>query len=196
MAREPYFPHFAILVPYRKSCACLRGQYALRKIPRHSNHVPAAEQRPRHRRCPTSRDFVPWRFSDAGRHSSWIASSSLVALKVRFGLWQLAAASLIHLDLKFELLIRGRPAVGNKGARETVNAGEHDRRQNHLVAEPIVSEAHPKKAQERPSHHYIVFNDKADVNTTRAATSATSTATICARSGLTVVRPWLCVPKT
>jgi hypothetical protein len=21
------------------------------------------------------RDFVPWRFSDAGRHSSWIASS-------------------------------------------------------------------------------------------------------------------------
>src|ERR1700731_1070115 len=75
MARETYFPHLAILVPYRQSCACLRGQYALRKITRHSNHVPAAEQRPRHRRCPTSRDFVPWRFSDAGRHSSWIASS-------------------------------------------------------------------------------------------------------------------------
>src|SRR5260221_6906854 len=36
---------------------------------------PISEQRPRHRRCPTSRDFVPWRFSDAGRHSSWIASS-------------------------------------------------------------------------------------------------------------------------
>src|ERR1700692_2231274 len=75
MARETYFPHLAILVPKRQSCACLRGQYALRKITRHSNHVPAAEQRPRHRRCPTSRDFVPWRFSDAGRHSSWIASS-------------------------------------------------------------------------------------------------------------------------
>ncbi len=28
-----------------------------------------------HRRCPTSRDFVPWRFSDAGRRSAWIASS-------------------------------------------------------------------------------------------------------------------------
>src|ERR1700731_2793375 len=69
MARETYFPHLAILVPYRQSCACLRGQYALRKITRHSNHVPAAEQRPRHRRCPTSRDFVPWRFSDAGRPS-------------------------------------------------------------------------------------------------------------------------------
>src|ERR1700676_5640934 len=75
MARETYFPHLAILVPQRQSCACLRGQYALRKITRHSNHVPAAEQRPRHRRCPTSRDFVPWRFSDARRHSSWIASS-------------------------------------------------------------------------------------------------------------------------
>ena len=24
---------------------------------------------------PTSRDFVPWRFSDAGRHSAWMASS-------------------------------------------------------------------------------------------------------------------------
>ena len=28
-----------------------------------------------HRRCPTSRDFVPWRFSDAGRRTAWIASS-------------------------------------------------------------------------------------------------------------------------
>ena len=25
--------------------------------------------------CPTSRDFVPWRFLDAGRRSAWIASS-------------------------------------------------------------------------------------------------------------------------
>ncbi len=32
--------------------------------------------RPRHRRCPTSRDFVPWRFLDAGRKSAWIVSSS------------------------------------------------------------------------------------------------------------------------
>src|SRR5260221_1820457 len=75
MARKTYFPHFTILVPNRKSCACLRAQSPLQKIPRPSNHLPAAEQRPRHRRCPTSRDFVPWRFSDAGRHSSWIASS-------------------------------------------------------------------------------------------------------------------------
>src|SRR6266853_6618831 len=34
-------PHWAILVPERQSCACLRGQYTLRKIiTRHSNHVP------------------------------------------------------------------------------------------------------------------------------------------------------------
>src|SRR5260370_26488215 len=39
--RETYFPHLAILVPERQSCACLRGQYTLRKIiTRHSNHVP------------------------------------------------------------------------------------------------------------------------------------------------------------
>ena len=33
-------PQLAILVPERQSCACLRGQYTLRKITRHSNHVP------------------------------------------------------------------------------------------------------------------------------------------------------------
>src|SRR5713101_670580 len=41
MGRETYFPHLAILVPERQSCACLRGQYTLRKIiTRHSDHVP------------------------------------------------------------------------------------------------------------------------------------------------------------
>src|SRR5258706_3476006 len=30
-------PHLAILVPKRQSCACLRGQYTLRKITRHSH---------------------------------------------------------------------------------------------------------------------------------------------------------------
>src|SRR6266849_4181048 len=40
MGRETYFPHLAILVPKRQSCACLRGQYTLRKITRHSNQVP------------------------------------------------------------------------------------------------------------------------------------------------------------
>src|SRR3981081_4155610 len=35
-----YFPRLVILVPKRQSCACLRGQYTLRKITRHSNHVP------------------------------------------------------------------------------------------------------------------------------------------------------------
>src|SRR6266478_5369936 len=40
MGRETYFPQLAILVPERQSCACLRGQYTLRKITRHSNHLP------------------------------------------------------------------------------------------------------------------------------------------------------------
>src|SRR6266481_462262 len=40
MGRETYFPQLAILVPERQSCACLRGQYTLRKITWHSNHVP------------------------------------------------------------------------------------------------------------------------------------------------------------
>src|SRR5712691_7232006 len=77
MGRETYFPQLAILVPERQSCACLRGQYTLRKIiTRHSNHVPRLNlHSPRHRRCPTSRDFVPWRFLDAGRHSAWKGSS-------------------------------------------------------------------------------------------------------------------------
>src|ERR1700716_3578302 len=35
-----YFPRLVILVPKRQSCACLRGQYTLRKITRHSNQVP------------------------------------------------------------------------------------------------------------------------------------------------------------
>src|SRR6266566_2377362 len=41
IGRETYFPQLAILVPERQSCACLRGQYTLRKIiTRHSDHVP------------------------------------------------------------------------------------------------------------------------------------------------------------
>ena len=47
--------------------------------------------------------------------SETIAASALVALKVRFGLWQLAAASPIYLDVKSELLIRGWRTAGNKG---------------------------------------------------------------------------------
>ena len=47
------------------------------KLPGTQINVPRLNlhKRPRHRRCPTSRDFVPWRFSDAGRRSAWIASS-------------------------------------------------------------------------------------------------------------------------
>jgi hypothetical protein len=47
------------------------------KLPGTQINVPRLNlhKRPRHRRCPASHDFVPWRFSDAGRRSAWIASS-------------------------------------------------------------------------------------------------------------------------
>src|ERR1039457_3835653 len=77
MGRETYFPHLAILVAERQSCACLRGQYTFEKFPGTQVNVPRLNlhKRPRHRRCPTSRDFVPWRFLDAGRKSAWKGSS-------------------------------------------------------------------------------------------------------------------------
>ena len=34
-----------------------------------------SRKRPPHRRCTTDRDFVPWRFSDAGRISAWRVTS-------------------------------------------------------------------------------------------------------------------------
>src|SRR5258708_36119738 len=47
------------------------------KLPGTQINVPRLNlhKRPRHRRCPTSRYFVPSRFSDAGRRTAWIASS-------------------------------------------------------------------------------------------------------------------------
>jgi len=65
MGREPTFPG-SILVPKRQSCACLRDQYTLRKITRHSSHLPRLNlHSARGTAVPTSRDFVPWRFLDA-----------------------------------------------------------------------------------------------------------------------------------
>jgi hypothetical protein len=37
--------------------------------------VPKSPLSSPHRRCPTSRDFVPWRFSDAGHPTAWLALS-------------------------------------------------------------------------------------------------------------------------
>src|SRR5258705_11847336 len=47
------------------------------KLPGTQINVPRLNlhKRRRHQRCPTARDFVPWRFSDAGRRTAWIASS-------------------------------------------------------------------------------------------------------------------------
>jgi hypothetical protein len=58
--------------------------HAWRKTIRRNRSAPAfsspsSRQNPHSARCsaaPTSRNFVPWRFSDAGRRSAWIASSS------------------------------------------------------------------------------------------------------------------------
>src|SRR4029077_12022484 len=40
-----------------------------------ASHGAAKSRSSLHRLCPTSRDFVPWRFSDAGRTSAWWVSS-------------------------------------------------------------------------------------------------------------------------
>ena len=47
------------------------------KLPGTQINVPRLNlhKRPRPRQCPTSRDFVPWRFLDAGLHSVWKGSS-------------------------------------------------------------------------------------------------------------------------
>src|SRR4029077_12956845 len=39
------------------------------------SHGAAKSRSSLHRLCPTSRDFVPWRFSDAGRISAWRVTS-------------------------------------------------------------------------------------------------------------------------
>jgi len=48
-------PQLAILVPERQSCACLRGQYTLRKITHHSNHVPRLNPH-------SARGTIAWHF--------------------------------------------------------------------------------------------------------------------------------------
>src|SRR3981081_4543868 len=70
-----YFPRLVILVPKRQSCACLRGQYTLRKITRHSNQVPRLNLRRARGTAGAPLPAISWRFSDAGRRSAWIASS-------------------------------------------------------------------------------------------------------------------------
>jgi hypothetical protein len=72
-----------LLSPVSNTCAITQKLYthsrptAFEKLPGTQINVPRLNlhKRPRHRRCPASRDFVPWRFSDAGRRSAWIASS-------------------------------------------------------------------------------------------------------------------------
>src|SRR5882762_6042112 len=74
-----------LLSPFSNTCA-ITLKLCMPSRPMHpsKNILPGTQinvprlnlhKRPRHRRCPTSRDFVPWRFSDAGRRSAWIASS-------------------------------------------------------------------------------------------------------------------------
>ena len=52
-----------------------RGQAGRTERPNHRMQVPNWWGA-RYRRYPIFRDFVPWRFSDAGRKSAWIGSST------------------------------------------------------------------------------------------------------------------------
>src|SRR6266851_2768299 len=76
MGRETYFPQ-QYLCHNAKVVHAFEANTPFEKLPGTQINVPRLNlhKRPRHRRCPTSRDFVPWRFSDAGRRSVWIASS-------------------------------------------------------------------------------------------------------------------------
>src|SRR5713226_1044630 len=76
MGRETYFP-LQYLCHNAKVVHAFEANTPFEKLPGTQINVPRLNlhKRPRHRRCPTSRDFVPWRFSDAGRRSAWIASS-------------------------------------------------------------------------------------------------------------------------
>src|SRR6202043_1492792 len=65
-----------LLSPFSNTCAitpklCMPSGpiRPSKNYPALKSHVPAAKQRPRQRRYPTSRDFVPWRFLDAGQLS-------------------------------------------------------------------------------------------------------------------------------
>jgi hypothetical protein len=75
MGRETYFPRG--LCHNAKVVHAFEANTPFEKLPGTQINLPRLNlhKRPRHRRCPTSRDFVRWRFSDAGRRSAWIASS-------------------------------------------------------------------------------------------------------------------------
>src|SRR6202171_748363 len=77
MGEKPTFPIWQSLCHNAKVVHPFDANTPFEKLPGTQINVPRLNlhKRPRHRRCPTSRDFVPWRFSDAGRRSAWIASS-------------------------------------------------------------------------------------------------------------------------
>ena len=79
IARPISSRHAQIACSHRRTRPCLaenRSPQPLRSSlhrARARGKIPIAPAAPP---LPTSRDFVPWRFSDAGRRSAWIASSS------------------------------------------------------------------------------------------------------------------------
>src|ERR1700682_6201558 len=77
MGEKPTFPIYQYLCHNAKVVHAFEANTPFEKLPGTQINVPRLNlhKRPRHRRCPTSRDFVPWRFSDADRRSAWIASS-------------------------------------------------------------------------------------------------------------------------
>src|SRR3984893_6790071 len=66
-ANKIEIPYFATIVPKRLSCARIRGRNSSNFLSRAPLTNPYSHSLLR--RCPTSRDFVPWRFLDAGQLS-------------------------------------------------------------------------------------------------------------------------------
>src|SRR5216684_6816419 len=77
MGRETYFP-LQSLCHNAKVVHAFESNTPFEKLPGTQINVPRLNLHSAGGTtgaCPTSRDFVPWRFSDAGRRSAWIASS-------------------------------------------------------------------------------------------------------------------------
>src|SRR5216684_1743753 len=76
MGRETYFP-LQSLCHNAKVVHAFESNTPFEKLPGTQINVPRLNLHSARGTtgAPLSRDFVPWRFSDAGRRSAWIASS-------------------------------------------------------------------------------------------------------------------------
>jgi hypothetical protein len=64
------FPAKCLMPPiYATIDAAVKTRGRVHSLRRRQIHIAPAY------RCPTNRDFLPWRFSDAGRKSAWMVSA-------------------------------------------------------------------------------------------------------------------------